>query len=143
MKTEQLSIFVENRPGRLAEVAAVLAANDIDLRALSLADTVDFGIIRLIVNKPEAAKEALKKEGFRADVTDVLVVEVPDHPGSLSKLLNAFAAADINVEYMYAFVNKEGGQAKMIFRLDDIDRAIKILPPEAGRIIPADAVYNM
>ena len=143
MKTEQLSIFVENKPGRLADVAATLAAHNIDLRALSLADTADFGIIRLIVNKPEEARKILKQEGFRAEITAVLAVEVPDQPGSLSKVLGAFAAANLNVEYMYAFVSKGGDGARMIFRLDDIDRAIAAFPADAGRIIPAETVYNM
>lgn len=142
MKTVQLSIFVENRPGRLAGAIAALAAGGIDLRALSLADTADFGIIRLIVDKPQQAREILHKEGFRAEETEVLAVEVADEPGGLSRVLEAFSQAGLNVEYMYAFVGRIGGRARMIFRLNDIDGAIKALPSSAGRVIEAGEVYS-
>ena len=143
MKTEQLSIFLENKPGRLAAVIAALAENNINLRALALADTLEFGVLRLIVDRPADAREALNKQGFRAQVTEVLAVEVPDKPGGLSRVLSAFAEAGVNVEYMYAFVGqlKDGG-AVVIFRLDDLDRGLSAIPPEAGRVIPKAELYQ-
>jgi len=142
MKAEQLSIFVENRPGRLAEVVAALAESGVNLRALSLADTLEFGVLRLITDRPEEARKALNAKGFTAQVTEVLAVEVPDKPGGLSRVLNAFGQAGVNVEYMYAFVGQLTGGAVVIFRLDDLDRAQAAIPPEAGRVIPKAELYQ-
>ena len=121
MKAEQLSIFLENKPGTLAEVIGVLAENNINLRALSLADTLEFGVLRLIVDRPEEAREALRENGFTAHVTDVLAVEVPDKPGGLGRVLKAFSKAGVNVEYMYAFVGQLGRGAVVIFRIVVLD----------------------
>lgn len=143
MKAEQLSIYVENEPGRLAEVVAALAENNVNLRALSLADTKDFGFLRLITDRPEEAKKALSAKGFSAEVTEVLAVEVPDKPGGLSRILTAFAEAGLNVEYMYAFVGQlAGGGAVVIFRLNDLDRAQAAIPADAGRVIPKAELYQ-
>ena len=143
MKVEQLSIFLENRPGRLAEVIAALAENSINLRALSLADTLEFGVLRLITDRPEDARKALNDKGFSAQVTDVVAVEVPDKPGGLSRILSAFADNGINVEYMYAFVGNLGQEsAVVIFRLDDPDRGLTSIPADAGRIIPKSELYQ-
>ena len=114
MKVEQISIFLENKSGRLAEVATVLAGAAINIRALSLADTTDFGILRLIVNDTEKAKQVLKENGFTVGKTEVIAVEVPDRPGGLANILNAMKDKVINVEYMYAFVQKSGGNAIII-----------------------------
>ncbi len=127
MKVEQLSIFLENKAGRLAEVTAVLAENAINLRALSLADTSDFGILRMIVDQTEKAKELLKAAGFTVGVTHVVAVEVDDRPGGLNTILQVFREAKVNVEYMYAFVQSEGKNATMIFRFNRIDQAIAAL----------------
>ncbi|MDR2934517.1 MAG: ACT domain-containing protein, partial [Candidatus Adiutrix sp.] len=108
MSAQQLSIFLENQSGRLAEVMDVLARAEINIRALSLADTSEFGVLRLLADKPEAARAALREQGFQAQITEVAAVEVPDRPGALSRVLNAFHAAGVDVEYMYAFV----GQAR-------------------------------
>ena len=142
MKAEQLSIFIENRPGRLAEVVAALAESGVNLRALSLADTLEFGVLRLITDRPEEARKALSAKGFTAQVTEVLAVEVPDKPGGLARILTAFAAADVNVEYMYAFVGQMAGGAVVIFRLDDLERGLAAIPPEAGRVIPKAEIYQ-
>ena len=143
MKTEQLSIFLENKPGRLAAVIAALAENNINLRALALADTLEFGVLRLIVDRPAEAREALNKLGFRAQVTEVLAVEVPDKPGGLARVLNALAEAGINVEYMYAFAGQlKVGGAVVILRLDNIDGGLKAIPPDTGRVIPKDELYQ-
>lgn len=142
MKAEQLSIFLENKPGTLAAVVGVLAENEINLRALALADTLEFGVLRLIVDRPEKAQEALKDKGFTAHVTEVLAVEVPDKPGGLSRVLSAFTAAGVNVEYMYAFVGQLGRGAVVIFRLDDPDRALSAITEGVGRVIPKAELYQ-
>ncbi len=127
MKVEQLSIFLENKAGRLAAVTQALAEANINLRALSLADTSDFGILRLIVCDTQKAKEVLKQAGFTVGTTEVVAACVSDSPGSLHSILSLFADHTINVEYMYAFVQCSGGSATMIFRFDRIDEAIDIL----------------
>lgn len=106
MKVEQISIFLENKSGRLADVAGVLAESGINIRALSLADTTDFGILRLIVNDTEKAKQVLKSNGFTVGKTEVIAVEVADRPGGLAEILTIVKDEGINVEYMYAFVQK-------------------------------------
>ena len=127
MQVEQISIFIENKSGRLAEVTRVLGTQGINIRALSLADTSDFGILRLIVDKVDVAKKALKEGGFTVGKTNVVAVEVPDHCGGLAGVLKTIEAAGLNVEYMYAFVNKSGANAVLIFRFDEMDKAIAIL----------------
>ncbi len=127
MKVKQISVFIENRSGRLREVAEVLGKNGINIRALSLADTSDYGILRLIVDKPEVALNVLKKANFTLSETDVIAVEVSDKPGGLSEVLEVLGDAGINVEYMYAFVEKSSDNAVMIFRIEDIENAIRAL----------------
>src|SRR5512143_3595751 len=127
MKVEQISIFLENKSGRLAEVTDILAKKGINIRALSLADTADFGILRLIVNDIEKTKKLLKDNGFTVGQNEVVAVEVPDRPGGLAGILSALKGKDINVEYMYAFVQKSEGNAVLIFRFDEIEKAIDTL----------------
>ena len=127
MRVEQIAVFLENKSGRLAEITAVLADNGINIRALSVADTADFGILRLIVDKVEMAKKVLKESGFTVGKTNVLAVEVPDRTGGLAMVLKTIEKAGINVEYMYAFVNKSGENAVLIFRFEDMDKAIASL----------------
>jgi hypothetical protein len=127
MRVEQIAVFLENKSGRLAEITAVLADNGINIRALSVADTADFGILRLIVDKVELAKKVLKDSGFTVGKTNVLAVEVPDRTGGLAMVLKTIEKAGINVEYMYAFVNKSGENAVLIFRFEDMDKAIASL----------------
>ncbi|MBT6338273.1 MAG: ACT domain-containing protein [Desulfobacula sp.] len=127
MFVEQISIFIENKEGRLAEVTGILRDANVNIRALSLADTTDFGVFRLIVNDNDKAEKALKKEGFKVGKTQVLAVEVMDEPGGLNEILDPFLENEINLEYMYAFANPKGKNAIMIFRFDDLDRALKIL----------------
>ncbi len=126
MKVEQLSIFLENKAGRLAEVTHVLAAANINIRALSLADTSEFGILRMIVDEQDKAKAALKENGFTVGLTSVVAVEVPHKPGGLDAILQIMGKNGINIEYMYAFLQK-GENAVMIFRFDDVDKAMGIL----------------
>jgi len=143
MRVEQISIFLENKAGRLAEVARVLAEAGVNIRALSLADTSDFGILRLIVNDNDRAKAALKENGFTVGKTDVVAVEVDDRPGGLGHILNILSKEKINVEYMYAFVQHSGKDAVIIFRFDDIDGAVKLLTENGVKVIQGKTVYTM
>lgn len=143
MKVEQISIFLENRAGRLTDVTRVLSQGGINIRALSLADTSDFGILRLIVTDHERAKQLLKENGFTVGRTSVVAVEVDDRPGGLHFILELLSNNQINVEYMYAFVQQTGKDAVMIFRFDRTDQAVEILQTNKIRIIPGDELYNL
>ncbi len=135
MRVEQIAVFLENKSGRLAEITSILAENDINIRALSVADTADFGILRLIVDDVEKAKTILKDGGFTVGKTDVLAVEVADKTGGLATVLRSLHRADINVEYMYAFVNKTGENAVLIFRFEEMDKAIEVLQKDGFTLI--------
>jgi len=143
MRVEQISIFLENKAGRLAEVTKVLSETGVNIRALSLADTSDFGILRLIVDDNEKAKKALKEHGFTVGKTDVVAVEVEDRPGGLSQILDVLSKKSINVEYMYAFVQHSGKDAVIIFRFDDIDAAVKLLQENNVRVLEGKTVYTL
>ncbi len=121
MKVEQISIFIENKSGRLAQVARLLGEKNVNIRALSLADTSDFGILRLLVDNTDVAYSTLKEGGFTVNKTEVVAVEVPDQPGGLCKILQVLDDAQINVEYMYAFAERNADNAVIIFSFDAID----------------------
>ena len=142
MQVEQISVFLENKTGRLAEVTRCLAVADINIRALSLADTSDFGILRLIVDNPTKAKAALRDCGFTVGVNTVVAVEVPDHPGGLDKILTLLEESEINVEYMYAYVRPLSQQAVLIFRFDKTDEALELMQRNNIIIIPGETIYN-
>lgn len=143
MKVEQISIFIENKSGRLAEIARILGEAGINIRALSLADTSDFGILRLIVNDGAKATVVLKEAGFTVNRTEVVAVEVPDRPGGLSAILQTLDREAINVEYMYAFVERCGGNAVIIFRFDETDKAIAALKAQDFNMLDGSRLYNM
>lgn len=143
MRAEQISIFLENKAGRLAEVTATLRDASINIRALSLADTTDFGILRLIVNDNDKAEKVLKEGGFTVGKTDVIAVEVDDNPGGLNNVLDPLTREGVNVEYMYAFANPKGKNAIMIFRFDNIDKAVEILNKNNISVIKSEDVYNL
>ncbi len=143
MKVEQISIFIENKSGRLAEITRVLGEADINIRALSLADTSDFGILRLIVNDGAKASTVLKEHGFTVNKTEVVAVEVPDRPGGLSAILQTLDREAINVEYMYAFVERCGGNAVIIFRFDETDKAIAALKAGNFNMLDGSRLYNL
>jgi len=143
MRLEQISIFLENKSGRLAEVTNVLAAANVNIRALSLADTADFGILRLIVDQTEQAKQALKDHGFTIGKTEVIALEVPDRPGGLAEILRILGAGGINVEYMYAFVQRSGANAIVIFRFDELDKAIEVLTGAGVRVLRGEELYAL
>jgi hypothetical protein len=143
VRVKQISVFIENRSGRLREVAAILGKNKINIRALSLADTSDYGILRLIVDKPHEALDVLKKANFTLSETDVIAVEVSDRPGGLANVLDVLGSAGINVEYMYAFVEKSSDNAVMIFRIEDIDKAVKVLKAGDVNILDHERVTRI
>jgi len=143
MKVEQISIFIENKSGRLAEITRILGDAGINIRALSLADTSDFGILRLIVNDREKAKTVLKEHGFTVSKTEVVAVEVPDRPGGLATILQTLDSQAINVEYMYAFVERCGENAVIIFRFDETEKAIKALLDKGFAILEGERLYGM
>jgi hypothetical protein len=143
MKVEQISIFLENRAGRLSEVTRTLAEAGINIRALSLADTSDFGILRLIVSDNEKAKQALKQQGFTVGRTTVVPVEVQDEPGGLHTILDILSSQGINVEYMYAFVQQSGKNAVLIFRFDRTDQAIEVLLENKVKVLKGEELYTI
>jgi hypothetical protein len=143
MQAEQISVFLENRAGRLAEVSAILAEAGVNIRALSLADTSDFGVLRLIVNNNEKAMETLKNAGFTVGKTNVVAVEVEDRPGGLHKILDVLFKSEINVEYMYAFVQQSGNNAVMIFRFDRAEKAMQVLAENNIKTIDGKTLYTM
>ena len=143
MKVEQISVFLENKAGRLAEVTKVLGEGGINIRALSLADTTDFGILRLIVDKYDQAREILKQHGFTVGKTEVVAIEVPDRPGGLAWVLQILSDSDVNVEYMYAFVQHSGKNAVIIFRFDNLEKAIELLQQQGVRIYSGEEVYRL
>lgn len=143
MKVDQLSIFLENRAGRLAEVTRLLSEAGVNIRALSLADTSDFGILRLIVSDFDTAKAKLKENGFTVGRTSVVAVEVSDQPGGLHNILTMLQDAGINVEYMYAFVQQSGDSAVLILRFDRTDQGIELLQKNNISIIPGEKLYDM
>jgi len=143
MRVKQISIFLENKSGRLADVTHALGNSDINIRALSIADTSDFGILRLIVNDPTKALSILKDEGFTVSQTDVIAVEVSDSPGGLAAALDALKTENINIEYMYAFIEKSSNDALVVFRVEEITRAISLLENEGFNLLSANKVYEL
>jgi len=124
MPIKQISVFLENKCGRLASVTRTIGDHDINIRAFSIADTTDFGILRLIVNHPDDAFKVLREGGFTVSMTEVLAVQIPDRPGGLAGVLELMQDAGVNIEYMYAFPYTRGDKAILIFRFDDPDAAI-------------------
>ena len=142
MKVEQISIFLENKPGALESVTRLLKDANINIRTLSLADTSDFGILRLIVNDVNTTLKVLNENGLRVSRTTVVAVEVPDRPGGLHSILDVLAKNAINVEYLYAFVEKSGENAVIIFRFDSPDNAINVLLKNGFTVLPGEKLYS-
>ncbi|MDR1180343.1 MAG: ACT domain-containing protein [Spirochaetales bacterium] len=127
MIIKQISIFLENVSGRLAEVTRILASSGINLRAMTIADTADFGILRIIASNPDEATAILSKAGFMAKETEVLAVEVEDHPGGLAHVMEVFSKNKINIEYMYASLERRENKAVIVIKVEDVQRGIKIV----------------
>lgn len=143
MLIKQLSVFVENKSGRLAEITAVIAQAEIDIRALSIADTTNFGILRLIVDKPDDAEQVLKAAGLTVSLTNVIAIGIPDQPGGFASAMKCLADADIGIEYMYAFISRDRDRAYVILRVNDNDRAIETLQKNNVEILTGDSLYSM
>lgn len=143
MKIKQISVFLENKRGRLLEATEALAKAGINIRALSIADTSEFGILRLIVPEPERAKEALENSNFSVRETEVIAVGVPDSPGGLASILSILNNADINVEYVYAFVQKSGEKAVVVLRIEDPAAGIKALSDKGIILLSSQDVLKL
>ena len=144
MSIKQISVFLENKPGRLKQMTSVLAANNVDMRALSLAETKDFGIARLVVDDVFNAVNILKEADFVASLTSVLAVEIPDVPGGLDQLLTTFADSNVNIEYMYAFIGgKDKKHAYMIFRVADTKAAEARLSGQGLKILTQEDIQQI
>ncbi len=140
---KQLSIFVENKAGRLAEITALLAKAGVDIRALSVADTTNFGILRLIVDKPAAAEQVLREAGLTVSLTDVIAVGIPDQPGGFASAMQALAEESIDIEYMYAFISRDEGRACVILRVENVEAAVAALNSRNIELLGEERVYTM
>ena len=144
MSVKQISIFLENQPGTLNKMTDVLADASIDMRALSLAETKDFGIVRIIVDDVIVALSTLKAAGFVCSLTPVVVCAIPDEPGGLNRILKVLTEADVNLEYMYAFLGgKDADHAYMIFRVDDEDKASAALVARKFRVVEQEEISEL
>ena len=141
MHIQQLSVFLEDRSGRLTELTRILAANDVNITALSVAETADYGIVRMVVGRPELAKEALEKAGFSIGLTDVICVNMPDQPGSLYRILEILTDESINVDYMYAFSNNDVALA--VIRSTDIQRVTEVLENNRLKLLSQSDIYQL
>jgi hypothetical protein len=143
MKLKQISVFLENRKGRLWKALNILSVAKINIRALSIADTSEFGILRIIVPEPELAKHILEEANFVVKVNDVIAVSISDEPGGLDSVLEALNKLDINVEYLYAFVEKKSENAIVIIRTEDIDAGINALEKGGVTVLSSEEVYGL
>ncbi len=140
---KQISVFVENKKGRLAKITEVLGQGGVDLVALSIADTTNFGIMRCIVSDPEKAITMLKNNGFTASTTEVIIAEVTDQPGGLAQVLKLLDQADISVEYLYSFVRTPNENALILFRVEDIETATKALENGGVKLLSEQDLYHI
>lgn len=143
MAVKQLSVFVENKPGRLNEIISTIGDKGLDIRGMSLSDTTNFGILRIIVDDPVKGEDVLKEAGMTASVTEVIAVGIADRPGGLSEVLKVLNNEKISVEYVYAFISREEKTAYVIIRVDDNDRAEKILSEKGVSILTDEDIRSM
>ena len=143
MKVKQLSVFLENESGRLAEITGALGDAGVNIRAFSLADTSDFGILRLVVSDIGQARAVLQDKGFTLRETEVIAIEIVDRPGGLAAILKILGDHRVNVEYMYASLEKSSDNAVVILRPEDVDQAITTLLDQAVTLLPAERVYSL
>ncbi len=143
MQVRQISVFMENRAGRLREITDTLAKEKINLRALSLADTSDFGILRIIVDRPDDAIKVLRTAGFTIRENVVIACAISDDPGGLNDILNSLAKEGISVEYMYGFIGKHEHEAVMIIRVQDTEKAIETLLEDGFSLLKGEEIYSM
>lgn len=143
MNIKQISVFVENKPGRLARITRFLGDNKVDIRAMSIADTRDFGILRLIVDDPEKTVDMLKKEGYTVSITKVIAVALNDKPGGLADIMEILYQNAISVEYMYAFITRTKDNAYVILRVEDNVKAIDILTKNEVKMAKSEEIYSL
>lgn len=139
----QLTVFLENSPGRLAGLARALGNAGVNMRALMVADTAEFGVVRIICDRPEAARTALEEAGFSVSITDVMAVEIPDRPGGLADVLEIIGSVRANVEYAYCFVEPGGRGAIDVFRVEDIDGATRALSEHGICVLEPTEIYSL
>ncbi len=143
MYVKQISVFIENTPGRLADFTRLLGENQIDLVSLSIADTTHFGILRGIVADYERAEKLIGEAGYTVRLTDVLAASVPDVPGGLAKVLEMLSENGISIEYLYSFVRNAGKNALIIFRVEELDKAAQVLKDRGVRLLTQEEVRHL
>jgi hypothetical protein len=143
VKVRQVSVFLENKSGRLYEACKCMADAQVNIRALSIAETADYGVLRLIVNDPDKAMRVMSENEFTVSETEVIAVVVPDDPGGLAGVLAPLYEANVNIEYIYCFVEKSGKSAIVVFRVEQLDQAIKALQVSGYTVMREDDVYRI
>jgi hypothetical protein len=143
MKIQQISVFLENKPGRLANVALILRENKVNIRALTIADTSDFGILRMIVSKPELANDVLKKAGFTVKINFVIAVEIDDREGIFYDIMNMCDKNVLNIEYTYSFVEQYSNKAILFLRFENIDKAIEVFEKNGYKLLTDEEVRKI
>ena len=143
MEVRQISVFLENKIGRLAEITRVLGDKGINIRALAIADTTEFGILRMIIDKPEKAYEALEEKGFTVSQTEVIVVEVEDKPGGLAGVMAILGKTGVNVEYLYAFVASKGKNALVVLKIEKLKDAVGLLQAQKVKILSSKDISRL
>ena len=143
MKMQQISVFLENKPGRLANVALVLRENKINIRALTIADTSDFGILRMIVSKPELANDVLKKAGFTVKINTVIAVEIDDREGIFYDIMDMCDKNALNIEYTYSFVEQYSNKAILFLRIENVDKAIEVFGKNGYKMLTDEEVRKI
>ncbi|WP_296880224.1 acetolactate synthase [uncultured Methanobrevibacter sp.] len=143
MKIKQLSIFLQNRMGSLSKPLEVLSEADVNIKAMCMADTSEFGILRLVVDNPEKGKEALEENNFLVKLTEIIGVEMNDTPGGLTSVLKVIKDHEIDLEYLYAFTHEKVGKAILLLHADKLDNLVEALQDNDMVIVPADEVYNL
>jgi len=143
MSVKQISVFLENKSGRLLDLTRALGDSEVNVRAMCVADTSDFGVVRLIVDDPDKAHDSLKARGFTVKETTVIAVEVDDTPGGLSKVMAPLVEQEMNIEYLYCFLEKAGENAIVIIRVEESEQAVGALKNTGFRVVPAGELYAM
>ncbi|TKJ44719.1 amino acid-binding protein [Candidatus Aerophobetes bacterium Ae_b3b] len=143
MAVRQISVFLENKIGRLAEITQILGNKEINIRALAIADTTEFGILRMIVDRPQKAYEALEERGFTVSQTEVVVVEVEDKPGGLAQVMAILGKEGINVEYLYAFVAPRGRGALVVLKIEEKKATVDLLQEKKVKILSAEEISRL
>jgi len=143
MAVKQISVFLENKSGRLLDLTRALGESEVNIRALCVADTSDFGVVRLIVDDPDKAHDSLKARGFTVKETTVIAVEVDDRPGGLSEIMRPLVEQEMNIEYLYCFLEKAADMAIVIIRVEEAEQAVGALKTSGFRVVPAEELYSM